>query len=269
MYIKQSVNRPTGNPGLGIKVRDKIEFIDVADVAFMPARNDKGVAIEDDIILNPGAYAVGLYLTPGSAEVTSAAEGDPDQIGFTPSVKFNHPGNSLEVREFKANMINRPVIVLIRHCDGQPTDIIGDLCNPCMITPSYTGNKDASTNEFTATQVAKGKDIGVYQGTIPTEEPVAVVDAAATSVEFAAEGQYQLSAGAGAITEIKGGSHGAVVTLLGASGASSPSVTASATLLLKGGKTFVGTEGSQITFRAFEGAEDAIYWIEQSRYVVA
>lgn len=268
-YIKQSVHRAAGNPGRGINPYDELLLMDVNDIAFMPSPDDKGVLIVDDIVLKPGRYAYGLYMTPGTVEVTSAPDGDTDQIGFTPSIKFNHPGNEQAVREFKVNNINRKFIVVVRYCSGKPADLIGTICNPCKLTPSYTGNKDSSINEMTLEQISKGDDIFIYKGTITLEEPVATVDSASTVVEVTAEGQYQLSAGQAAIAEISGGAHGAVITLLGCSGASPSVSSVEGKIILKGGKTFTATEGSQLTLRAFDAGGDGLIWIEQSRYIAA
>lgn len=268
MYIKQSVKRAAGNPGIGIQPRDALTLIDIDDVLFMPSRDDNGVVIADDIIMKEGRYGYTIYMTPGTVEVTSAADGDTDQIGFTPSVKFNHPGNEQPVREFKANSINRKFIIIVRYCSGKPADIIGSLCNPCKMTPSYTGNNDGNTNEFTFEQVSKGDDIGIYKGTVPGEEPTAVVEAGKTEVDFVGEGQYQLSSGEASISTITGGAHDVVITLVGVSG-KAPEVVAGDTIKLRNGEKFVATEGSQLTLRAFDEGSDSIVWLEQSRYVAS
>ena len=267
-YIKQSVPRAKGNPGIGIQVRDTIVIYDVEDIAFFPPRNNAGVLLEGDIVSVPGRYAIGLYQTPGTMKITSGAEGDTDEVGFKPQVVFKHPGNSLEVREFKANYVNRRVIVVILHCSGEPADVIGDLCNPCVITPSYTGDNDSNSNEFTIAQVSKGNDIGMYTGTITLEEPVAVVDKEAATINYVADGQYQLQPSSVAFSSIDGGHHGSVITILGTPGVT-PEVEASSTILLRGGRQFSAAEGCQLTLRAFESADKSIVWIEQSRYEVA
>lgn len=170
MYVKKDVPREAvASPGLGINPKDKIILIDVDDIATMPDTDDKGVVIADDIVMKEGCYAFGIYMTPGTTEVTSTGEGDPDNIGFTPSVKFRHPGNSKEVREFKVNNVNRRFIVIVEYCSGKPTDLIGSPCNPCSLTTSYTGNKDGSSNEITLTQISKGDGIKIYEGKIPLE----------------------------------------------------------------------------------------------------
>ncbi len=269
-YIKKSVPRASGNPGTGIQPRDQLTLIDIDDIAFMPSPDEKGVVIADNIVMKPGRYGYNIYMTQGTIEVTSAAEGDTDKIGFTPSIKFEHPGNEQEVREFKANSINRKFIVVIRYCSGKPADLIGTICNPCKLTPSYTGNNESNTNEMTFTQISKGDDIFIYKGTVTLEEPVSVVEAGAVAVTFVAEGQYQLTAGEAVIGEIKGGAHDTVITLLGAAGGQSPTIAgAEGKILLRGGKTFTASEGSQLTLRAFDNGDGGVIWIEQSRYVAA
>ena len=269
-YLKKSVPRADGNPGTGIQPRDQLTLIDIDDIAFMPTPDDKGVVIADNIVMKPGRYGYNIYMTQGTIEVTSAADGDTDKVGFTPSIKFEHPGNEQEVREFKANSINRKFIVVIRYCSGKAADLIGTICNPCKLTPSYTGNNESNTNEMTFTQISKGSDIFLYKGTVTLEEPVSVVEAGAKAVTFVSEGQYQLTAGAGEITSIDGGVHDAVITILGAAGATSPTVSATAgQILLRGGKAFTASDGSQLTLRAFDSGDGGVVWIEQSRYVAA
>ena len=102
------------------------------------------------------------------------------------------------------------------------------------------------------------------------EEPVSVVETGVRVVPFISEGQYQLTAGAAVIDEIEGGAHDAVITLLGAAGGSSPTVSGTGgKILLRGGKVFTASEGSQLTLRAFDSGDGGIMWIEQSRYVAA
>lgn len=268
-YIKKDVPRAAGNPGTGIKPRDQLTLIDIDDIDFMPSPDEKGVVIVDNIVMKPGRYGYNIYMTPGTIEITSAAEGDTDKIGFTPSIKFEHPGNEKEVREFKANSINRKFIVVVRYCSGKPSDLIGTICNPCKLTPSYTGNNESNTNEMTFAQISKGDDIFIYEGTVALEEPVSTVESGVKVIVFSAEGQYQLSSGSAVIDEITGGAHNAVMTILGVAG-TSPTVSSNeGKILLRGGKVFTASEGSQLTLRAFDSGDGGIVWIEQSRYVAA
>ena len=154
---------------------------------------------------------------------------------------------------------------MLRYCSGKPADLIGTPCNPCKLSVSYTGSNESNTNELTFTQISKGDDIAIYQGTDTLEEPVAVVEAKATDITYQTDGQYQLSAGEAKIAGVTGGSHGSVITLMGCSGVA-PTVEKGGNFLLKNGKTFTASEGAQLTLRAFNDGSEALKWIEQSRY---
>ena len=265
MYVKKSVPRAAGSPGIGIQTRDHVSLIDVDDILFMPEPDSAGVVIVDDIILKPNAYAIDLYLTPGTHEVTSGADGDTDKVGFTPSFKGEHPGNEQEVREFKANCINKKFIVVIRYCSGKPADLIGTLCNPCKFMPSYTGYGESNTNEMTFTQISKGPDIFIYKGTLPMEEPLGALEETG-KLQFVGDGQYQLINSQ--LTSIIGGAHGSVITLLGPTEGECPIADDEHVKFIAGNK-FTLKPGAQITLRAFNAGTEGggLLWLEQSRYV--
>lgn len=266
MYIKSSVAKPSGMPGKGIQPRDKVIIYDIEDIAYMPPRDEGGVLIAEDIVMKPGKYAVAVYVTPGSVEISSNSDGDPDAKGFTPSVKFNHPGNKLEIREFKANWIDKNVIIVVEYCNGQDSDLVGSPCNPAQLAVEYSGTRDANTNALTFAQVSKGDDIAIYRGTNTLEEPVGTV-ASGTAVTYAGDGQYQPSSSVTAIESVSGGSHGALITLMGAPSGSGYTIATGGVFLLRDGTAFTGSPGSQITFRAFKDGANSVKWIEQSRYV--
>lgn len=217
--------------------------------------------------MKPGRYGIELYMTPGTVEVTSAADGETDQIGFTPAINFNHPGNNQEVREFKANHINTKFIAVVRYCSGKDSDLIGSLCNPRRLTPSYTGNQDSNVNAFTLTQISKGDDIKIYKGTLPLESPVAAIAAASTTVAVTSDGRYQLQSGEAAINSITGGADGSVITLVGTTGVAPTVANTDGKILLRGGKAWSGVDGALLTLKAFDNGKANLLWIEQSRYI--
>lgn len=133
--------------------------------------DEAGVVIAEDLTLKASASPVKLYLTPGTVEVTSNAEGDPDAMGFIPTVKGNHPGNRQEVREFKTNWLGKKCIIIIQYCEGQDPDLMGSPCNPMQMGANYTANKEANSTEFSFAQIAKGDDIAIYKGAIPERLP--------------------------------------------------------------------------------------------------
>lgn len=170
-YIKVSVPKPGANAGTGLIPKSAISFIDVDDIDTFPARDTQGVVIATAITLKTNAYAVTVYATPDSIELASPSEGDTDNEGFVPTLKFKHPGNKQEIREFKTGMLGRHLVAIVDYCNGAPKDLIGSPCNPVKMQVSYTGNKDGNGNEFTFTQLVKGDDIAIYEGAMPTTTP--------------------------------------------------------------------------------------------------
>ena len=272
-YVKKSVKKPDGPVGRSLLARDEFGLIDVDDLKVMPAADDKGVRIVDDIILKAGAYPFVVYLTPGTAEVTESSEGDPDEEGFKPQVKFKHPGNSLELREMKHNCVNRRFIGYMRYCDGS-VDLFGSPCNPIRMQTSYTGNSSGNSNEMTFAQSFKGDGIKVYEGTIPSQEEktYSYDQGIADLGNVTAGSQFQMGK-ADVVTTLSSGKAGDVVTLKGASDSTNASVlkarstgVAGSNILLQGGDLTL-TSGSQVTLKAFDTG-DGLVWIEQSRYTV-
>lgn len=267
-YVKASVPKPSGKaPGVGIKASADITFFEKDDILTMPQADDKGVVITENIVMKPNKYGITIYGTQDTIEFDSKSEGDTDNEGIIPSFKFKHPGNKQAIREFKANWVGKQVVAVIKYCDGSGKDLFGTICNPMKIGVTMTANKDATSNEFTVTQLTKGDDIFIYEGTLPLEAPVAVIDAAATELDLVGEGQYQLTGHSAAVTiaTVTGASHGLVFTLLGANSGTAPNVAASSTFILKDGTTWTGSAGAEITFKAFKSGSSAYVFFELSR----
>jgi hypothetical protein len=267
-YVKVNVGKPGGiAPGRGLQIKANISLIDVQDLISMGERDEKGVVITDPFVMKADTYGVTLYLTQDTAELASNSDGDTDNEGFTPSLKFKHPGNKQEVREFKSNWLGRQVIVVIDKCDGTGKDLLGEYCNPCKLQVNMTSNKDATGNEFTFQQISRGLDIGIFDGVVPLAEPKAVLAAGATTVALVGEGEYQLTGHSSAvdIDTVTGASHGLLFTLVGANSATAPTVSEGGAFILKDGAAWTGSAGKQITFKAYKSGSSAYSYIEQSR----
>lgn len=167
-YVKASIARPDGQPGRGLTPKDRLVVIDVDDIETFPARDADGVTIATDIVMKQGKTGVGIYITPGTANVSSNSSGDADAEGFTPSVQISHPGNKTEIRAFKQNWLGKNCIVILEYCDGTK-DLIGSPCNPCKLAVEYSGTNEANANQLTFQQVSKGDDIAIYTGAVTTD----------------------------------------------------------------------------------------------------
>jgi hypothetical protein len=269
MYVDVNVGKPTGlAPGAGIKTKSVVTLIDTDYIATMPSRDGKGVVINDPIILKDGKYATTLYITQDTVEVTSKSDGDTDNEGFTPEIKFKHPGNEQEIREFKANWLGRHAIIIVDKCNNGKKDLLGEgPCNPMKMVISMTATKDATSNEFTFTQMMRGADIAIYNNTVTYAEPLDVLAAGATEIALIGEGQYQLTGDttSAAIATVTGAQHDLLFTLLGANTGTAPAIADGGSFILKDGAAWTGGEGKQITFKCFKSGATAYKFIEVSR----
>lgn len=267
MYIKTDIPKIGTNPGRGLKPKSMITLIDVDDIQSFPPRDSKGVLLDGAIVLKPGKYGIKIYATQETVAVNSPSEGEADNEGFVPELKFLHPGNHQLIREFKANMIGKNLIGILDYCNGGRKDLFGSPCEPMRMQVAYSGDKDKNTNEITLKQAVKGNDIAIYEGSVPYAEPLKVVAAGATTIPLEGEGEYQLTGGttAAAITAATGATHGMMFTLLGAPSGTAPSIAASEKFILKDGAAWTGSAGSQITFQAIKSSASAFTFVEKSR----
>lgn len=274
-YIKVNVNKAGGvQAGKGLLIKQHISLIDVNDIVSLPERDGSGVVAAGTIVMKPNTYAITLYLTQDSAELSSNSEGDSDNEGFTPSLKFKHPGNKQAVREFKANWVDRKCIVIISNCDTGSKDMIGDLCNPCKMQVSLSANKDATNNEFTFAQLMRGNDIAIFEGIVPLAEPLAIVPSGNNYLGLSlGSGEYQLTGGA---IDIEADPYtppdGMVFTVLGVKSGVAPVINNSLfgtasynAYLFKQGNSWTGGIGKQITFKTIRHSGENAIFMEISR----
>lgn len=267
-YLNVSVPRKH-NAGMGIQAKDKITLVDAEDIQFMPPRDENGVLLSGNIVLKSGAYAISVYATPDKIKLGSKSEGETDNEGFVQSLTFSHPGNEREIREFKANWLGRKVVAIISYCCKDHVDILGsDLCNPLKMQVDMNSDKEGTANEFSFESVGKGNDIAMYQGTIPGEDPVAVVAAAASvTIPLSGSGQYQLTAHSTAskVEGCTGATHGLVFTLLGVTSGTAPTIDPGEVFVLRDGTAWSAGSGRTITLRAFKTGASSYKFIEISR----
>lgn len=267
--IKASVPRPGRNAGQAWNPRsmDGVIFIDL-DKAIIPDRDENGVSMSQDIILNPGDYGVTLYVTAGKSSFSNNTEGETDNEGFVTSFEFNHPGNELEIREFLNYWMGKNIGIMLKYCNKDYADFAGDKCNPMKLQVAQTGNNDGTNSVITVASAGKGDLPAMYYGTIPMEEPLAIIPADADTIDLVGKGQYQLtgSAAAAKITAVENASHNLIFTLLGTKVGTPPIIESGGNFILKDGQDWSALPDSQITFKAFKDGDTSFKYIEQSRY---
>jgi len=268
-YVNVDVSKPLSwNAGAGGDKKDYILLFDMDDVVNMPQRDAKGVLQLGDIIFKPGAYMIKIYATRETIKVSSASEGDTDAMGIMQTLEFSHPGSSLEIKEFRANWLNRNAGAIIVRCSSNRRELLGGQCAPLKMSFAAEDSNEKNATVFTFTSSLKGPEIADYQGSLTFADVVAIVAADSTSIELTEDGEYQLSDNSMAteIVEATGATDGMIFTLLG-SGGNNPAtiVQDGGDFVLKDGLMWTGIAGSRITFKAYKTGDTSFCFIEMSR----
>jgi hypothetical protein len=268
MYAKVNVAKPGDNKGVGGDKKDKIIIFDWDDVKTNPSRDESGIVIAGNLVMNDGAYAVTVYATQSTVKAGADSEGDPDAKGIIQNVEFDHPGDSVEIREFRANWMNKNIGIIVERCSSTKKNLYGTPCSPLQMVFKSEDDKDKNKTTFTFKSTQKGPDVADYLGTVTFSAVTGTVAANATSVDLAAgQGEYQLTTGSAAIATITTCTNpvsGGKYTFLG-SGGTYPSKIAGTDFVLSNGTEWSAIAGARITFQAFKSGANAWKFFELSR----
>jgi hypothetical protein len=267
-YVKVDVLKPGDNKGVGGDKKDKIIVFDWDDVLTNPARDSKGIVITGNLAFNPGAYMSKIYATQNTIKAGADSTGDPDAKGIEQSVDFSHPGDSVEIREFRANWMNKNIGIIIEKCGTEKKNLYGTPCAPLQMVFKAEDDKDKNNVTFTFKSTQKGPDVADYQGTTTFDTVNATVAADATSINLTTgEGRYQLTVGSAAIVDITTCTNavaGMKFTLIGSGGTYPPAITGDDFVLVSG-TAWSGIASAEITFEAFKDGASTWKFFERSR----
>ncbi len=184
-YVKSSIPRPDDGAGCAVARKSQIIVIDAEDVASEPARTVGDCSVTGDITLKTGAKALSIYATSSTIQVTEELSGDPDAEGIKNGAVFEHPGNSVAIKNFVEVYKNRGVILLIQECDGSSSgryQLIGRACNPLRLSLETKMDGEATKRTLTWKQALSDKFLAAeYSGDLPelASEPSATTNAGA------------------------------------------------------------------------------------------
>lgn len=267
-YAKFDVLKPGNNAGKGSDIIGTAILFEWPDVLSGYTRDDDEITITGNLVFKAGAFMQKLEFTKSTLKNTSKSEGDDDKRGIIQGCEFQHPGNALEIRKFKAYWLNKDVGIIYDHCNpATDPDLYGSPCNPLQMNFETEESKDTVHTQFTFASIGKGNEVALYKGT-NTYSTVELVPADAVSIDLAAgEGQYQLSDNALAtvINAVTNAVDKMVFTLLGSGGTNPASIAAGGIFTLQAGAGWSGVAGATITFRVFKDGAATFACIEQSR----
>ncbi|SEG62747.1 hypothetical protein [Sphingobacterium lactis] len=169
-YQRVSLKKKSGAPK---PVNSQIILIPYDDIATFPTRGIEDVLVTGDITMKAAATAIGLYATSSSISRPDNLEGETDEEGFIQTLTFTHPGNYLEIEEFKQKWIGQPFIAITDECgDGKGKMVHGWQCNPLYFGLENQRNNEANKSTFNFAQKIRGQFVaGFYQGANPALAP--------------------------------------------------------------------------------------------------
>lgn len=277
-------NRPKAGAGAPSFNNDRpvhIIYVDDLESNGYPQTDDKGVRTISDFVFKPGKYADKAYFTGSSKDYTSEVEGDADAERFKLKVVANRPGDETEATEYAVNNLGRPFILVAGKCEaGAKSKIIGDICAPLYLKPSFQANNDKTGFVFTYEQSSGSRSMHrEYTGTLPTEDNLAPTQVP-TAIQFlsANVNLVKIAVGSAAsvleVTQVTKTTD-QIVTLAGqdlvpanaatlSSTAAADVATESIVVLLKDGVSWTSVSGSTISFRIFKDASKT-FLIETAR----
>lgn len=166
-YSMVSVRKTTSNQGRPVSFDNYIVLFKWDDVLTSPDRDDKGVLITGDLVMEPGKTAIEIYAIPKTVKVYDTSEGDPDKKGFIQHLEFEHPGDSQAYAEFAENAINENFGAIVQTCDGNSTRLLGSSCCPLQFIHEGQNDSEAVTNMVKFESMYRGPKIAHYSGAIP------------------------------------------------------------------------------------------------------
>lgn len=271
MYVKPSLI----SKGKGAAESKNLEIVmmDLADVASEPSRDDKGIAMVGNYVMNANKYVTKLQTTISKTSLPVTSEGEEDNISISALPEFYFPGSTLEFEEFVQNWTGKSIVVGVQvgACNGGSPfyRMYGSKCAPLSLIIEKQNNNDGTGylvkfQQFAKTDVMPGR----YTGTF-TLDTATTVAADATTVDVGnGDGEYQLTDNTGAtvITDLTNAVNNGKYTLLGSGGTNPATIEATNTnFVLIGGVDWQGLAGTTITFNAIDAGGGDHVFIEVSR----
>jgi hypothetical protein len=272
-YMKINVSKPQGiSPGAAAPKDPNVTVVDVEDIQFFPARDGKGVKYTGNFVMKPGAKMIQFYSTASKVSAPYESDGEEDAVAIAQSFEAQHPGNSLEIKEFIQNWLGKNVIIFHGSCVDNFREVLGTKCAPLQLKPAKQDNNEGRFHTLVFEQFNPSAMVpGHYEGALSFEEPHEVSSVADVDVTEANGHQYQLPPLAETDT-IEFGDltvpDESIITLIGGGGAApatlASAASGSATVILKNGTTWVALQGAVIHLKYFNAGATK-YLIELSR----
>jgi len=173
-YAFVSVPKKTANAGRPTGKKQYIILVRIADLQTF-TKDAKNVRVTA-LALAGTAKPIGLYATGSTIKGGETVEGDPDTKGYLHNLSFEHPGNEIEVQEFKEANVNEPMIAIVGDCMSDDFDVYGTTEAPLdMSKADGEDSKDKKNTSFEFKTTYRTAPVGKIAKTlIPVTDNAAV-----------------------------------------------------------------------------------------------
>ncbi len=173
-YSFVSIPKKAGNSGRPTGKKQYIVLIRLADLKTF-TKDVKNVRLTA-LTLADAVKPVGVYATGSTIKGGETVEGDLDTRGYIHNLTFEHPGDEIEVQEFKEANINEPMIALVGDCVGDDFDVYGTPEAPLnMSKADGEDSKDKKNTSFEFKTTYRTAPVGKIAKTlIPVTDNAAV-----------------------------------------------------------------------------------------------
>ncbi|PIE50754.1 MAG: hypothetical protein CSA38_01955 [Flavobacteriales bacterium] len=278
--LKGKLDRPKSGAGAPSFTTDRPLFaipVDAFAENGFPKADENGVRTTTNVVLKDGCFAIPMYYTSGTKDYSVENTGEQDAERFMLKVVASHPGDSTEATEFMVNNQGKGFVLFAGNkCGDTGMKMIGDICNPLYLKPSFKANKDKTGFEVSFEQSTGSRYMHkVYYGDLPLEEDV-MPEYAPAAIKFlntehnvvkVAEGTSATTVKVTALNY----KHNDIVTLVGkdldestAGTLSDSTGNSTIRVMLDKGIEWKSLKDSTISFRVFEGKTNT-YLIETAR----
>jgi hypothetical protein len=268
--IQNITKKPGGGAGAAVPNKPNVTFVLSKDVLARPIRDARGVKLQGNYVLNPGAKMFTVYGIPSKQKQSFAAEGEEDMMSFKQTYELVFPGDTLEANELFQYLLGEDVEIIADNCVDGHKRVFGTACSPMKLKNSYEASSSGRMHTLNFSQEIGTQFVpAFYYGELvfanPTATDVTIDVTVANGTHYkvaplettAAISIASIDQPAGKLITILGSGGGDPATL--ANGAST-----AATFILKDGTTWTALDNATITFRVFEDGSDT-FLIEESR----
>lgn len=221
-----------------------------------------------NIPLKAGEYWHYLKTVLDTPEMTWAGTVEEVAAKISNEMKFILGGMAEDVFNLLENGIGKGFYVVFELCFPTETVryLIGNGCKPAKMVSFEGGAKKDYTGTTVTFKVECGELVSTYTGSITLQAPQAIA-ADATTFALTSNDSYQLASGTAgteitAVSAITDADINRVVTVLGGGGAGPSKIVDGGSFILQEGASWVGSSGSQISFRIMKDGASTYKLVE-------